>query len=95
MTPETTRLLTQWNQDRLAVQKLRERLHAIAADIALVEKRMGSIPIALEGSLFSMEQPLGLKIGDDYIVVIQDTQSDEFSIQVVDFNLREEIANDS
>jgi len=51
---------------------------------------MGYIPCKLEDTLFNLSQPLGLKIGDDYVVV-QDPHRDNFVIQTIDFNLREEI----
>ena len=95
MTPETTRIITKWHQDRLDVSDLKKQIHALTVDVATLEKRMGQATIDLENTLFSLEQPLGLKIGDDYVVVVQDTRSDDFVIQVVDFNLREEIKNES
>jgi hypothetical protein len=95
MTPETTQLLTWWNRDRLELLSLQRRMANLRSEEIVLRERMGKVPIQLESNLFTLDQPLGLKIDGDYIVVVQDTHSDDFVIQVVDFNPREEIKNDS
>jgi hypothetical protein len=87
----TEKLLKEWNDDRLEMIKVRVEIAFLEARVEYLQNRMDDVPRRLENTLFRLDQPLGMKIEDDYIVVIHDERDDSFHIQVVDFNLREEI----
>jgi tetrahydromethanopterin S-methyltransferase subunit G len=89
--PGTEKLLQEWNDDRLEMIKVQKEIANLEARVKCLRERMDNVPRRLENTLFRLEQPLGMKIGDDYIVVIHADHDDSFHIQVVDFNLREEI----
>ena len=87
--------LTDWNTLRLEREDVQDEIKALEARVDCLSDRMIDIKRAIESELFFIEQPYGLRIEDDYVVVIRDEERDQFTIQTVDFNLREEIANDS
>jgi hypothetical protein len=93
--PETVELLTIWNADRHEIDEIREEIKNHEARIDYLQNRMEGIPRTLANTLFRLDNPIGVKIEGDYIVVIHDEDTDHFTIQTVDFNLREEIKNES
>jgi hypothetical protein len=88
-------LLNKWNDLRIERLGVKASIATLETRVDQIEDQMRSVHIAVEGDLYFIEQPYGLKIGDDYIVVIRDAEQEEFTIQVVDFNLLEEIKNDA
>lgn len=91
--PETEEQLQVWNAARLDMLETQEEIKILEARVKCLRDQMDSVPQRLENIIFNLEQPLGLKIGEDYVVVIQDPCNDRFVIQTVDFNLCQEIAN--
>ncbi len=91
MIPEIEEQLKGWNKARLEIIEVRGEIERIQIRAKYLQGQMDSVALKLENTLFNLEQPFGLKIGGDYIVVIQDPQTDNFVIQTVDFNLREEL----
>ena len=89
------KLLTDWNNLRLDRENVKAEIAALETRVECLGDRMRSVHRSIESDLFFIEQPYGLKIGEDYIIVIRDSDQDVFTIQTVDFNLREEIANDT
>ena len=89
--PETEEQLKAWNVARLEMVKTREEIDELNARLVSLHEHMESVSRRLENILFNLEQPIGLKIGDDYVVVIQDPRSDNFVIQTVNFDLRQEL----
>ncbi len=87
MKSEVVELLRHWNDDRLEMIKVRERIANFQARVDSLRDRMDGVPTQLENILFSLDQPIGLRIEDDYIVVIHDDSTDHFIIQTVNFTL--------
>jgi hypothetical protein len=91
MNPALVEALTTWNDTRLASNKLTVEIDALKARRRELDDRLEKTVTLVETILpgdFD-EEPIGLRIGDDYIVVVSyDTC---VCVQVVDFNLREEI----
>ncbi len=78
-----------WNAARLRIANARGGIAKLEAEVRCLSDQMSDISHRLENILFNLDQPIGLKIDEDYVVV--DTGSDSFVIQTVDFNLREEL----
>jgi phosphopantetheine adenylyltransferase len=93
MKSEVAELLRHWNDDRLEMIQVKERIANFQARVDALQDRMDGVPTQLENILYSLKQSIGLRIEDDYIVVIEDDHTDCFVIQTVDFDLREEILN--
>ena len=88
---ELKEALVTWNDTRLVSDKITAEIEALKERrrelCDRMEKAVTLVETCLPGDFD--EEPLGLKIGDDYIVVVSyDTC---VCVQVVDFNLREEI----
>jgi phosphopantetheine adenylyltransferase len=93
MKSEVAELLRHWNDDRLEMVQVQERIANFQARVDVLRDRMDEVPSQLESILFGLAQPIGLRIHDDYIVVVEDDHTDCFVIQTVDFSLREGIIN--
>ncbi len=93
MPPEIEEQLKIWNDARLETVKVRKEIDELNTRLVSLHERMDGVSRKLENILFNLEQPIGLKIGEDYVVVIQDPYSDDFTIQTVNFDLRQKIAN--
>lgn len=91
--PETEEQLRVWNAARLETVKVRKEIDELNTRLVSLHERMDDVSRRLENILFNLEQPIGLKIGEDYVVVIQDPCSDNFTVQTVNFDLRQEIAD--
>ncbi len=91
--PETEEQLKVWNAARLETVKVRKEIDELNTRLVSLHERMDGVSRKLEIILFNLEQSIGLKIGRDYVVVIQDPHSGDFTIQTVNFDLRQEIAD--
>jgi len=86
--PETEEQLKAWNADRLEMIKVQKEIDELNTKLVGLHEHMEGVSRRLENILIDLEQPLGLKIGEDYVVIIQDPCSDVFTIQTVNFDLR-------
>ena len=86
MTPEVKTLLLQWLSARALVKKQDQLIASYEDDRQSFVEQMNEIPRKLEDLLCNLEEPLGLRVNDEYIIVIQDQRSSDFAIQIVDFN---------
>lgn len=89
--PETEEQLKAWNDARLEIMTNHEGIEKLKARVVYLRDRMNDVERRLEDAIINLEQPIGLKIGEDYIVVIQDPHSTDCTIQNVNFNFRQEI----
>jgi len=91
MKPELVAALETWNDTRLVMDKLTAEIEARKERRRELSDRLEKAVTLVETLLpedFD-EEPLGVKIGDDYIVIVSyDTC---VCVQVVDFKLREDI----
>lgn len=91
--PETEEQLKVWNAARLEILDTQEGIETLETRLECLRDRMHNVSRRLENVLFNLEQPIGLKIDEDYVVAIQDPSSGDFVIQTVNFDLRQEIAD--
>jgi phosphopantetheine adenylyltransferase len=89
--PKTEKQLKEWNDARLEIMTNQRGIENLEARIKYLRDRMDDITRGLENVIYDLEQPLGLRIGDDYVVLIQDSRDDSIVIQTVNFNFRQEI----
>ena len=87
--PETPTLLKEWNDARLEMLEAQDDIEELQVRIRWLQEKMDNIPFRLESTLVGLSQPIGMRINDDYVVVTQNPSND-FVVQTVDFNLREE-----
>ena len=77
--------LTDWNTLRLEQVGVKEAIKTLETRVECLSEEMHDIQRGIETELFFIEQPYGVKIDGDHIIVIHDDQRDEFTIQVIDF----------
>lgn len=83
MTPEVKRLLYNWNQARIESVEVAAAIQKLTHQQNILQKEMSFIEQKLEDVLIEIEEPIGLKIDGNYIVVVQD--GCYFNVNTVDF----------